>query len=787
MQGISKLASIEVDFKHVGTQLIPLFLSTSNQSSSIGRAAIVYGKNGAGKSSLARALKEPTSGFRAFDRDNRPLDLQDASDIHVFDESFINENVRQVGHEKLNPVILLGEQVDHQEEIEEKEKTLSQLNNSHRNIEKKVSNRNKALENAKTRLTQSLKGSSDSEEGSWANRAFALHGKKKKITDTVRKAVIELGKPDTSLEAVASEFEQAKTKLSQSESREVDNYSGPQFIPSLDIAGARHAIEKIDSRTDSSSDDELKTRIQTMSKGLEDLRHKFNDLFSQQADCCPTCFQDIPQTHKDKVRPLLQNLIDEIELDSEVQALTNFEAVWDAKIPLPKIASVPLELQDKASNASQNLENLKSQFNAALKQKIDNPRAKVELRAEGFEGAVKDWQSAIKELNNCVTDHNSAITTRTQILRHADELNLKMAAIEASAEIAKFSAATDNFEKESTELSNIQTEIEDLKAAIKDLRHNSSEEATGAEQINELLKVVFGRNGIQLRPSDHGYIVINREKKMSPEYLSTGERNALALSYFFVQIAEGEEFEDGLKKSHLVVLDDPISSFDLDNRYGVTALIGFMTRQMLCTPNGSKLLFLTHDPSVAYDLSKILNANLSGSELTWEFSEGKITHKNFAASDVYEDILRRMFWATADKGVCEKLTANEVRRVWEAFVTFELGEKTTDASTSAKVRKYFEDMGERQKKFLEFYPGRVFINPDSHAASQLSYFNFGLQPSLELDEFQRFIGETLCFMHMLSPYHISSRISHKSAERIEIKNMLDKRVENLLELEEINL
>ena len=95
----------------------------------------------------------------------------------MFDESFINENVRQVGHEKLNPVILLGEQVDHQEEIEEKEKTLSQLNNSHRNIEKKVSNRNKALENAKTRLTQSLKGSSDSEEGSWANRAFALHGK----------------------------------------------------------------------------------------------------------------------------------------------------------------------------------------------------------------------------------------------------------------------------------------------------------------------------------------------------------------------------------------------------------------------------------------------------------------------------------------------------------------------------------------------------------------------------------------------------------------------------------
>lgn len=122
-----------------------------------------------------------------------------------------------------------------------------------------------------------------------------------------------------------------------------------------------------------------------------------------------------------------------------------------------------------------------------------------------------------------------------------------MAAIEASAEIAKFSAATDNFEKESTELSNIQTEIEDLKAAIKDLRHNSSEEATGAEQINELLKVVFGRNGIQLRPSDHGYIIINREKKMSPEYLSTGERNALALSYFLCRSLKGKSSRTGLR------------------------------------------------------------------------------------------------------------------------------------------------------------------------------------------------------------------------------------------------
>lgn len=92
-------------------------------------------------------------------------------------------------------------------------------------------------------------------------------------------------------------------------------------------------------------------------------------------------------------------------------------------------------------------------------------------------------------------------------------------------------------------------------------------------------------------------------------------------------------------------------------------------------------------------------------------------------------------------------------------------------------------MGEDHERFLDQYPSRVFINPDSHAATQLSYFNFGLRPAMEPHEFKRFVRDTLCFMHMVSPYHIASRIGKDPENRAAIKAMLDEQVNSLLNLQ----
>ena len=125
------------------------------------------------------------------------------------------------------------------------------------------------------------------------------------------------------------------------------------------------------------------------------------------------------------------------------------------------------------------------------------------------------------------------------------------------------------------------------------------------------------------------------------------------------------------------------------------------------------------------------------------------------------------------------LTSNHVRRVWEAFVHFEIGENATDASTQKKVRSYIVSARPEMKTFLDQYPGRVFHHPDSHSKEQVNDFNFELPPSLSSEEFQRYVAETVCFMHLVAPFHLPARLGSDDESVAQIKSILDGAVDDL--------
>lgn len=82
------------------------------------------------------------------------------------------------------------------------------------------------------------------------------------------------------------------------------------------------------------------------------------------------------------------------------------------------------------------------------------------------------------------------------------------------------------------------------------------------------------------------------------EALSYGEKNALALVLFMHEAIK--------QPSALIVLDDPISSFDYDKRYGILYAL-FSSQCHIFTENlaGKTVLVTTHDPLVVCDLIKI--------------------------------------------------------------------------------------------------------------------------------------------------------------------------------------
>lgn len=130
------------------------------------------------------------------------------------------------------------------------------------------------------------------------------------------------------------------------------------------------------------------------------------------------------------------------------------------------------------------------------------------------------------------------------------------------------------------EKSSLENEIEELDKII-------STEALGAEKFNIDLWKFIGRKDISLVPQTKGGYKIerNNDPNTNGKLLSEGEKTAIAFVYFVNKLKEkGNEI-----KETIIVVDDPISSFDSNNLFSSYSYL-----KINC--NDAKQLFvLTHN------------------------------------------------------------------------------------------------------------------------------------------------------------------------------------------------
>lgn len=304
-----------------------------------------------------------------------------------------------------------------------------------------------------------------------------------------------------------------------------------------------------------------------------------------------------------------------------------------------------------------------------------------------------------------------------------------------------------------------------------------------SDNINTFSSIVFGENAISVKYTEDGYGIFKGNEKVVPSSLSTGEQNVLSLCYFFAQMMDGEEYgsiEKFLTGNQIIILDDPLSSFDFDNKYGVIRLLDYIINLMSKNGSESKLIIMTHDPETAIELSKIAIGRLGGEKVKCcEISnnDGSELLKNvkFDGIDEYKNILDKMYGIAVGKEDAEMPAPNEVRRVWEAFLRFELGvSSVSDRKAIEKIRDYY-NKDSLEYEFLDSFMSYAFIHQDSHSASQMLFYNFSLFPVLSGEDFRKHIRQIICFIHIVSPLHIASRLSNDGTEaqkyREELENM----------------
>lgn len=790
MSSFNGVKALRFDFDHIGECELPFFegLPGNNKQCTVANA-VVLAKNGTGKSSIARILSENPSSVQAVRLKGRDS-LKEDSRIYVFDEKFVTEHVISDGSVSMQPVVLIGDQATNADAIEEKQTKLRQYQNGLNDLEEKISGLSSNINKYQRTVDDKLKDTSTKDSWKLRNRRLGLP---EVLRKPVREKIENIKIEDFEASSAYLEFEKLVETIDLKEKSEIVSWSYPHVQTPASIGEINDFLKQDPKFRAQNQVGGLLERIEGLTLGRASLEERIRETFSEKVDFCSECFQDIDDEYRKMAVSAVERVLRDMESDdiaSQAEKLKLRELGASPRIEVPGFEDVIQELDESVKKYN----SLVQEFNSALEEKADNPARKSFNFSADFKTVTEALNDAVANVTQAVDHHNGEVENLAETRMRAEELNLKLSRYEIADSFSLLENEKERLRKREEKRGRALENIDKIVDEIKALKASQQGEAEAADRINALLAVVFGDSSIRLEPASEGYIVKNRATSLAPANLSTGERNILALCYFLVTVAEGERFEDAFARDQLIVFDDPVSSFDADNKYGVHSLLMYAFRLLNAKGSKAKTLLLTHDLNTATTVARSLAAVASGKVSSWRFSNARLERENFENLDVYLGILSLMFEKFADwRGVeyfvnsdvdrnpetVESLTSNHVRRVWEAFVHFEIGESATDASTQKKVRSYIVSVYPEMKTFLDQYPGRVFHHPDSHSKEQINDFKFELPPSLSPEEFQRYIAETICFMHLVAPFHLPARLGTDDESVRRVKVILDDAVADL--------
>jgi len=139
----------------------------------------------------------------------------------------------------------------------------------------------------------------------------------------------------------------------------------------------------------------------------------------------------------------------------------------------------------------------------------------------------------------------------------------------------------------------------------------------------------------------------------------------------------GKKDEDKYTSEYLIIIDDPISSFDYGNRLGVMSLLRYQFGNITKGNANSRLLVMSHDLQSIFDLVKIrgeIKNKRRGEREFFELENRKL--KKLNKGNEYKKLITHVF-EYANK-VClddldemqEMSIGNIIRRMLEAFSSF---------------------------------------------------------------------------------------------------------------------
>tara|TARA_B100000700_G_scaffold270393_1_gene312490 strand:- start:15 stop:2249 length:2235 start_codon:yes stop_codon:yes gene_type:complete len=241
------------------------------------------------------------------------------------------------------------------------------------------------------------------------------------------------------------------------------------------------------------------------------------------------------------------------------------------EVTLPRVESFFDEFQAEYKAAVASLDDVATEINSTLEhwrkcidEKSNNPFNISQKISPVSVDLIDQYNKVTLAIAACVKRHNDKSSNfQAFTTKHKKALELHYAADEVidfdySKKVEDRKTANDNVQKLSDEFSAIKKEVQRLEAEL-------SNESIAVDAFNAELAKFIGRTELTLKfdIKQKGYRISRNGSDRHAQNLSEGEKTAIAFVYFATKLGE----HDNDIKNTIVVIDDPVSSFDSNHLF----------------------------------------------------------------------------------------------------------------------------------------------------------------------------------------------------------------------------
>ena len=737
------------------------------------RLNLLYGRNGSGKSTIAKCIKrlgkeDDGSGYSA---ETAHILSEDAlRRVYVFDEDFVSDNLRMEDEEGLNSIVMIGEQVGLDEKLKELQSQQTELKTRQDQLSIQLNsyidknNPNSPLW-LKNEIIKILK-----EDGGWADIDKIIRGNqiKSQVNENLFKELLNK-KGTGSLDALQMEFGykfQTFQHIQKSGSKLDELQSNVLFN---DIQKVKSLLDKrIREPRLSSSDKEIIELVRSEFGSY--LGHVHEVFDNQEMHVCPLCLRPISKTEKQKLYEKIEGFFNQ-EAEAykqDINQIIEHLRQWNhLSISENVLDIVENDIMYRLRRSEKRLEELYKQLQTSFEKKRDNIYGiSSYIQWKDLEIEHNVYSKLIGKVNEIIKKYNEEVDNKEKLSRNLIELNKAIAA-------KSLKSSFDIYNKRNDDEQLCRERLEETNQQIRKCNHDITATIDQMKQVNIALDFInealsyifFHKKRMVLEIADGKYVLKSNGRDVKPKDVSTGERNAIALCYFFAKIFENHLKNNRYTDENLVVLDDPVTSFDKDNKVGIMSFLRWQVDALYHGNDKTKILIMSHDLSSVFQFQKVYNDIAKDKYRVCELIDKRLEDREIFKNkrNEYKKIMDEVFeMANSSHGDILSI-GNKMRRMEEAYSSFICNKKF---ETLLHDDEFLKKVPDNKKNLFKNLMSRLILNTESHTEEKI-YDMHDFTPMFEEEEIRKTAKYLLILFYYVDPFNLESYLGNNNFSVVE--------------------